>query len=214
MSGWIYGVRAALYIATVTDPVKRGLIPRPEPDERDRLVAAIEGAHLQEWERLFCCWFAQHPKKRKATQLHVASTLKGDPVTWAELRDIRLSRPFIEHLHRERDFLREMQEARAGFIENYPLAATVWGKSLRALDAELDTDGADKLNAVRAATPLLTSVMDRLHPKKDEHQGVSTAIQVNLTVHQAKYLDAPALGFDAQAIEIVAEELAPDASDP
>ena len=192
----------------MADSVKSLVLP--PPDARDRLVAQIEGVDLADWERLFCLWLAQHPNRRKITQLEIATVLKGDPVTWSELLQVRQSPAFLTLLARERSFLGEIERAREGFLGNYPKAARVWGKSLTALEEELDTPGADKLNAVRAATPLLTGVLDRLHPKKDDQAPAVTAVQINLTVQQAREMDAPEYVVNAEEVVVEALEIIPN----
>lgn len=178
------------------------LTPACTPDDRRSIIerrveAELAGSGLEPWEERYCKWLALQPKVNRLQQVEVASVLAGRDVSRQELIQLRLSAPWRACWAEHREVDTALKRAKADLIE-------VIEKTPRRLEKALalamdPTDGG--LPDVRAATPLLVAMVDRILPKKSEGETGLRSLHITLSVEQAN-------GLDASAHVVEAEELA------
>ncbi len=162
-----------------------------------QVEADLAGTGLEVWEDRFCQWLAMQPKNglNLTRQAEVATYLAGTTVSPHELKALRLRPAWRARWADLRDVDRELRAAKAEFAD---LVRSAPAKYKKMLDKAVADDD------VRAATPLLTPLLDRAMPKQTEENVMPRELHIHLSAGQARGLDAPAHVVEAE--EVVIEE--------
>ena len=170
----------------------------PAEEPRARLLRLIEedlaGTGLERWQEQFGKWLALQGRVSKARQMEVASLLAGTTVTSQEIVALRCRPAFKALWIAERDVPRALDKAKADF-------SALIEESASHYKAMLDVALKDK--DVRAATGLLTPLLDRAMPKKEESAVKSPDVHIHLSVQQAKGLESTPLDVTAEEVVTV-----------
>lgn len=180
---------------------------------RQRVREELAGRSLTGWEGEFCRWLALQEKKvPEREQLAVATGLANRRVMRKELQGLKRRGPYVRLFAKEQgsQIDKEIERAKA-------IASRVMPKGMQlaehmvdaATDAITDKDAktSEKLDVVRAATPIVNQLLDRTWPKKQEQQ-IQTNITITLSTHQAAKLDDEELKSEAIDVpyEVISEE--------
>lgn len=170
-----------------------------EADDRKSILlrsieADLEGIGLEPWEAQFCRWLALHGNTRRSRQIEAASALAGTAITSQQLVQLRCRPAWKALWIKERDVETALKKAKADYSMLIEESPALYRKMLEKAVGD---------NDVRAATPLLTGLMERALPKKDESDRAAPDVHIHLSVQQAKNLEAVPL--DVSAEEVPAE---------
>lgn len=180
-----------------TSSPSTALVP-PAEEPRARLLRLIEedlaGTGLERWQEQFGKWLALQGRVSKARQIEVASLLAGTTVTSQEIVALRCRPAFKALWIAERDVPRALDKAKADFSALIEESATHYKAML---------DLAVKDRDVRAATGLLTPLLDRAMPRKEEGPKAAPDVHIHLSVQQAKGLESTPLDVTAEEVVTV-----------
>lgn len=168
---------------------------------------------VKRWQRRYAQWLAQLFGKRvnRDDEMAMAAKLAGKPVPWDQIRRMKrnpLWRDAYEHSLDE--FTGEaLRKSRIRATHAAARGIKVLDLSVRRLHQQLkrEDDKADHLATIRAAGPILNTLVERVWPKKEEKE-VNANIKITLTTHQEKRLDAPVMDVVAEEVpyEVISEE--------
>lgn len=162
-----------------------------------QIDADLAGTGLSIWEERFCQWLALQPMNGVPLdrQSKAASYLAGTLVTKHELKQLRLRPAWREMWTSLRNVDLELKEARAEFSTLITEAPAKYRQMLEKAIADDD---------VRAATPLLTPLLDRAMPKQVDPVVTKTSVHITLSTHQAAGIDAKEIVVEAQDVVVEA----------
>lgn len=168
---------------------------------------------VKRWQKRYAQWLAQLFGKRvtRDEELAMAAKLAGKPVAWDQIRRMKrnpLWRDAYEHALDE--FTGEaLRKSRIRATHAAARGIKVLDLSVRRLHEKLKDDDpkADHLATIRAASPILNTLVERVWPKKEEKE-VNQNIRITLTTHQEKRIDAPVMDVVAEEVpyEVISEE--------
>lgn len=196
------------------------VVPWSEQDGkaiRAKIKDELAGRSLAGWESDFCRWLALQDKKvGEKDQLAVATALANRRVMRKELQALKRRGPYIRLFAKEQGSLADKEIERARTIaarvmpKGMELAEQMVDASMDAI-TERDAKVAQKMDVVRAASPLVNQLLERVVPKKQEGGGPAPVITIHLSTHQTARLDEPSLASEAVDVpfEIVAQEQLP-----
>ncbi len=162
-----------------------------------QVEADLAGTGLEVWEDRFCQWLAMQPKNglNLTRQAEVATYLAGTTISPHELKALRLRPAWRARWADLRDVDRELRAAKAEFAD---LVRSAPAKYKKMLDKAVADDD------VRAATPLLTPLLDRAMPKQSEAPVTNTSVHITLSTHQADGLTANEIVVEAEDVVVSA----------
>lgn len=169
---------------------------------------------LKNWESEYCLVVSALGGWKKVAEkdrIAIASAYARTRVHRKELQALH-KRPTFTKLQRK--YMGDMpddvlEELRARAIDIIPDALETHALALSVLRGELKT-GKNKLEAVRAAAPLTTPLLDRAYPKKHDGPVGQTNITITLSTHQAARIDAET--YQSEAIDVPYEVVSEEAS--
>lgn len=172
------------------------VVSRESDDRRTILLrsveADLEGTGLATWEAQFCRWLALHGNTKRSRQIEVASALAGTTVTSQQLVHLRCRPAWKALWIKERDVETALKKAKADYSMLIEESASQYREMLGIAVRDKD---------VRAATALLTPLLDRAVPKKDETERAAPDVHIHLSVQQAKNLEAVPLDVSAEEVQ-------------
>jgi hypothetical protein len=176
---------AARDLARATEDRKSVLLRSVEAD--------LEGAELDVWEARFCRWLALQGNVKRSKQVEVASLLAGTQVSTGDLIALRCRPAWKALWVKERDVESALKKARADLSRLFDDLGGNYRKMLTR--AVVDND-------VRAATGLLTPLLDRAMPKREDGPTVVPDVHIHLSVQQAKGLESAPLDVSAEEVTV------------
>lgn len=188
------------------DHVSLQNVPLSSVDKRLILEREIElelQGTLEPWQRTLCRWLAIHARTHLKRQCEVATVLAGRDVSAYELRQLKYKRAWRDAWTALRgEHEQQISEARDIYADLLPKAAQTYRKAVGKLDKGLASQEPEAvMSAVRAAPALLTPLIDRSWPRKQEGTGQPSAVNITLTVAQAAALHSEETVVESEVVE-------------
>jgi hypothetical protein len=177
-------------------------------------------ADLKRWHRRYAQWLAQQFGKRVSQdeEMAMAAKLAGKPVAWSQIRSLKRNPLWREAFEASLDDFTDkaLKKSRVRATHTAARGIKVLDLSVRRVQSILkdkSITAADHLNAIRAVTPILNTLTERVWPKKEERE-VNQNIRITLTTHQEQRLEAPPMPIEAVDVpyEVIAVEQPQDAA--